>query len=100
MTNLEQKKEKKIRTTLYLSKENRKKLDMIPKGQKTELMNYAIAKALHEVEREKAKQEIILSLLSNCSTGKRTNTLTQDALQEIRSRELQNLKGDKLEVGH
>ena len=62
-------------------------------------MNYAIAKVLHEVEREKAKKKI-LSLLSNSSTGKKTSTSTQDALQEIRSRELQNLKGDKLEAGH
>ena len=92
-------KEEKIRTTLYLTQENRKKLDMIPKGQKTELMNYAIAKALHEVEREKTKQMILLQL-SKPLEKKPVNVSTQDALDEIRSRELHNLRDDSFEAGH
>ena len=92
-------KEEKIRTTLYLTKENRKKLDMIPKGQKTELMNYAIAKVLHELEREKLKQEILESL-SSPNTGEKVTVSTQDALQNIRKRELENLQGVHFETGH
>jgi hypothetical protein len=42
----------KIRTTLYLTQENRKRLDRIPRGQKTDLMNRAIAKVLEELEKE------------------------------------------------
>lgn len=52
MTNTAEAGQSKIRTTLYLTQENRKRLDRIPKGQKTDLMNRAIAKALEELERE------------------------------------------------
>lgn len=52
----------KIRTTLYLTQENRKRLDRIPRGQKTDLMNKAIAKVLEELEREENAQKFIKML--------------------------------------
>jgi len=42
----------KIRTTLYLTPENKQGLDKIPRGQKTALMNRAIASALKELEKK------------------------------------------------
>jgi len=49
----------KVRTTLYLTPENKQGLDRIPRGQKTALMNRAIANALKELEKkENAKQFI------------------------------------------
>jgi len=54
----------KIRTTLYLTQDNRKKLDRIPRGQKTDLMNRAIAKVLEELEREENANQF-LNMLAN-----------------------------------
>jgi len=49
----------KVRTTLYLTPENKQGLDRIPRGQKTALMNSAIANALKELDKkENAKQFI------------------------------------------
>jgi len=49
----------KVRTTLYLTLENKQGLDRIPRGQKTALMNRAIANALKELDKkENAKQFI------------------------------------------
>jgi len=45
--------QEKVRTTLYLTVENKEKLDRIPRGQKTALMNQAIAVALQALERKK-----------------------------------------------
>ena len=42
----------KVRTTLYLTQENKLGLDRIPRGQKTALMNRAIAHALKELEKK------------------------------------------------
>jgi hypothetical protein len=52
-------KQTKIRTTLYLTKKNRDRLDLIPRGQKTDLMNRAIADALENLEREENSQKFI-----------------------------------------
>lgn len=49
----------KIRTTLYLTQENRARLNRIPRGKKTELMNKAIANALEELEREENSQKFL-----------------------------------------
>ncbi len=57
MKNTRQVEHEKIRTTLYLTPENKQGLDRIPRGQKTALMNRAIAGALKELEKkENAKQ--------------------------------------------
>ncbi len=59
MKNTGQAEHDKIRTTLYLTLENKQGLDRIPRGQKTALMNRAIADALKELEKkENAKQFI------------------------------------------
>ncbi|WP_428356205.1 hypothetical protein [Methyloprofundus sp.] len=42
----------KVRTTLYLTQENKQGLDQIPRGKKTALMNRAIAHALKELDKK------------------------------------------------
>ena len=49
----------KIRTTLYLTEENREGLSRIPRGQKTALMNRAIAKALKELEQKEHNKKFL-----------------------------------------
>jgi len=49
----------KVRTTLYLTPENKQGLDRIPRGQKTALMNRAIANALKELEKKENGQKFI-----------------------------------------
>ncbi len=51
--------EGKVRTTLYLTPENKQGLDRIPRGQKTVLMNRAIANALRELEKKENAQKFI-----------------------------------------
>ncbi len=47
---------------MYLTQENRERLDRIPRGQKTALMNKAIANALEEIEREENVQKFLQML--------------------------------------
>ena len=54
-----QSEQSKIRTTLYLTPENKQGLDRIPRGQKTALMNRAIANALKELEKKENGQKFI-----------------------------------------
>ena len=49
----------KIRTTLYLTQENKLGLDRIPRGQKTALMNKAIANALKELEQKENNKKFL-----------------------------------------
>jgi hypothetical protein len=49
----------KVRTTLYLTPENKQGLDRIPRGQKTALMNKAIANALKELEKKENGKKFI-----------------------------------------
>ena len=49
----------KVRTTLYLTPENKQGLDRIPRGQKTALMNRAIANALKELEKKENSKKFI-----------------------------------------
>lgn len=49
----------KIRTTLYLTQENKQGLDRIPRGQKTALMNRAIANALKELEQKENNKKFL-----------------------------------------
>ena len=49
----------KVRTTLYLTQENKQGLDRIPRGQKTALMNRAIANALKELEQKENNKKFI-----------------------------------------
>lgn len=52
----------KIRTTVYLTQENKKRLDRIPRAQKTALINKAIANTFAEREREEAMQNFLKTL--------------------------------------
>jgi uncharacterized protein YerC len=58
MTNLTN----KIRMTVYLTQENKKRLDRIPREQKTALINKAIANTFAEYEREEAMQNFLNTL--------------------------------------
>jgi len=49
----------KVRTTLYLTPENKQGLDRIPRGQKTALMNRAIANALKELDKKENAKKFI-----------------------------------------
>lgn len=49
----------KVRTTLYLTPENKQGLDRIPRGQKTALMNRAIANALKELDKKENAEQFI-----------------------------------------
>jgi len=49
----------KIRTTLYLTPENKQGLDRIPRGQKTALMNRAISNALKELDKKENANKFI-----------------------------------------
>lgn len=62
MTTLTELEQGKIRTTLYLTQENKKRLDRIPRGQKTALMNKAIADVLTELERKENAQKFLTML--------------------------------------
>lgn len=49
----------KIRTTVYLTQENKKRLDRLPRAQKTAFINKAIANTFAEREREEAVQNFL-----------------------------------------
>ena len=49
----------KVRTTLYLTPENKRGLDQIPRGQKTALMNRAIENALKELDQKENAKKFI-----------------------------------------
>ena len=49
----------KVRTTLYLTPENKQGLDRIPRGQKTALMNKAIGNAREFVELTRSGKKFI-----------------------------------------
>lgn len=49
----------KVRATLYLTPENKQGLERIPKGQKTALMNRAIANALKELDQKENNQKFL-----------------------------------------
>ncbi|BCG65103.1 MAG: hypothetical protein methR_P2918 [Methyloprofundus sp.] len=52
----------KVRTTLYLTQENKQRLDRIPRGQKTALMNRAIANALKELEQKENNKKFLVMI--------------------------------------
>lgn len=41
------------RMSIYISESNRRRLDAIPRGEKTELVNKALDEALSEIEKQK-----------------------------------------------
>ena len=48
-----------VRTTLYLTKSNKQWLNRQPRGQRTEIVNKAIAKVQEEKEAESKKQDLL-----------------------------------------
>jgi len=84
----------KFKTTLYLTESNRKQLEQFTRGSRTKLINQAIAEKLAELQKEDNKLKILASL-KNRKTTPSNGTPTEEALQEIRASELQNLVGNK-----
>lgn len=80
----------KFKTTLYLTENNRKQLDQLNRGSRTKLINQAIAEKLADLQREKLKEKLLDSLENSASVPS-NGVLTEDALHEIRGRELNNL---------
>lgn len=55
-------KQPKFKTTLYLEEESRKKLEKIPKGERTILINKAILDLLEKEEKKIKKQKLLKGL--------------------------------------
>ncbi len=77
----------KIRTTLYLTQENKQGLDRIPRGQKTALMNRAIANALKELE-QKENNKKFLDMLSHIKPVK-ADLSSETMVLQLRSEDTQ-----------
>ena len=72
----------KVRTTLYLTQENKQGLDRIPRGQKTALMNRAIANALKELEQKENNKKFI-NMISHIEIVK-TDCSSEDMVRLLR----------------
>ncbi|PWQ95447.1 hypothetical protein [Leucothrix pacifica] len=80
----------KFKTTLYLTEENKKRLDLLNAKNRTRLINQAIAEKLEAIERQLLKEKLLSALdapVSHPSNG----VSTEDALHEIRQRETEQL---------
>ncbi|NOS88934.1 MAG: hypothetical protein HOP34_10430 [Methylococcaceae bacterium] len=84
----------KVRTTLYLTQENRERLDRIPRGKKTALMNKAIAAALEEIEREENAQKF-LKMLETIQPVK-TELSSEQMVRMLREEKEQELLDHKM----
>jgi transposase len=60
----------KYRTTFYLTEENKKLLDQIPRGNKTALINEALSRLLKDMEREKNKKKLQQMISAITLSGK------------------------------
>jgi hypothetical protein len=94
MTTLTTPEQGKVRTTLYLTQENRERLDRIPRGQKTALMNKAIANALEELEREENAQKF-LNMLAAIQPVK-TDYSSEHMVRMLREGKEQELLDNKI----
>lgn len=83
-------KQEKFKTTLYLTDRNRKWLNQLNRWSRTKLINQAITEKLEKSEREILKEKL-LNRLDNMSPVPSNGTSTQDALHEIRTKELKYL---------
>ena len=59
MTSISTQAEPKYRTTFYLTEENKRLLDHIPRGKKTVLINQALSRLLTEMEKEKDRNKLV-----------------------------------------
>jgi len=80
----------KFKTTLYLTEENKNKLDLLNAKNRTRLINQAIAEKLEAIERQLLKEKLLKSL-ENLEAKPSGGVSTEDALREIRQRELNQL---------
>lgn len=86
-------KQGKIRTTLYLTQENRERLERIPRGQKTDLMNKAIASILEELEREENAKQFI-NMISSIEPVKAKYS-SEEMVRMLREDQAQTLLDNK-----
>lgn len=80
----------KFKTTLYLTEDNKNKLDLLNAKNRTHLINQAIAEKLEAIERQILKEKLLRSLESVDSIPS-GGVSTEDALYEIRQREFNQL---------
>lgn len=64
------------RTSLYLTKNNRHRLNAVPKGQRTQLISQAIEEKLTALERERVQAEL-LTAIANIQPVKRDESFEQ-----------------------
>lgn len=83
----------KFKTTLYLTEENKKRLDLINAKNRTRLINQAIAEKLESIERQALKEKLLNSLKTPPAHPSK-GISTEDALHEIRQREFRSLISD------
>ena len=93
MKNIISETQDKVRTTLYLTQENKQGLDRIPRGQKTALMNRAIAHALKELE-QKENNKKFLNIISHIEPVK-TNKSSEDMVRLLREGDDEQLASHK-----
>lgn len=72
----------KYRTTFYLTEENKRLLDQIPRGNKTALINEALNKLLKEKEQERNKKK--LSLMIDDIVPAKHNESSVDMIRKLR----------------
>jgi hypothetical protein len=70
------------RMSIYISESNRRRLDGIPRGEKTELVNKALDQALSEIERQK-NFDTFLEMARNFPRIKMKKS-SEDMLRELR----------------
>ena len=78
--------EPKTRTSVYLTDSNRRRLDQIPRGAKTALINEALTKALDEAEREAGAYADLMARLKALKPVKPSRA-SEVLLRELRERE-------------
>jgi hypothetical protein len=83
----------KFKTTLYLTEDNKNKLDLLNAKNRPRLINQAIAGKLEAIERQLLKEKL-LRTLESYDTVSAGGVSTEDALHEIRQRELGCLVSD------
>ncbi len=80
-----EKKSKTVRTTLYLSENNKRWLETQPRGQRTQIVNEAIQKLMNE-QRMKEKRQKLLSTLDNLPLYATEGVSPKEILQAERDR--------------
>jgi len=83
----------KYRTTFYLTEENKKMLDKMPRGSKTALINKALGQILKKMEKEENTKKFI-EMISDI-TPVPTEYSSEEMVRRLRENKLESLFDDK-----